>query len=156
MTAVTPNASNHAGLPPKASRFVDVPQLPWETSDLFPGIETKTLLFDPANGQVTVLMRLAPGARVRDHEHVLTEQTYMLEGSLVCGEGECKAGQFVWRPSGSRHEAWAGPQGALFIAMFNIPNRFFRANGRQEDFTGAEWEEKWGPVLARHEEAMFV
>jgi anti-sigma factor ChrR (cupin superfamily) len=69
MSAVTPNAGEHAGLAPLASRFVEVAKLP-------------------------------------DHKHVLIEQTYVLEGSLVCGEGECKAGEFVWRPAGSRHEAW--------------------------------------------------
>ena len=110
MSAVTPNAKNHAGLPPMASRFVQVAALPWEKTR-FAGVEQKTLVFDRETGVVTSLLRFAPGAKLPDHEHVLTEQTYVLEGSLVCGEGECKAGEFVWRPAGSRHEAWAGPQG---------------------------------------------
>ena len=84
-----------------ASRFVQVADLPWEKTR-FPGIETKTLLFERDSGLVTVLMRMAPGARLPDHEHVRIEQTYVLEGSLVCGEGECRAGEFVWRPAGSR------------------------------------------------------
>ena len=34
------------------------------------------------------------------------EQTYLLEGTLICGEGTVTPGNFVWRPAGSRHEAW--------------------------------------------------
>ena len=45
-----------------------------------------------------------------DHEHVLIEQTYVLEGSLVDKAGPDAGlwvgpGEFVWRPAGSRHEA---------------------------------------------------
>jgi hypothetical protein len=75
------------------------------------------------------------------------EQTYVLEGSLMCGEGECKAGEFVWRPAGSRHEAWGGPQGGLMLAIFQIPNKFYEADGRETDQTGADWNQTWGKAL---------
>jgi anti-sigma factor ChrR (cupin superfamily) len=45
------------------------------------------LLLDRQTGLVTALMRLAPGAILPDHEHVKTEQTYMLQGKLVDEEG---------------------------------------------------------------------
>lgn len=156
MSAVTPKAPNHANLPPLASRFVDVSALPWEKSLLHPGVETKTLVVDAASGLLTTLLRMAPGAKLPDHEHVLVEQTFVLEGSLVCGEGVCRAGQFVWRPAGSRHEAWAGPEGGLMLGMFQIPNRFFQANGRVVDFLGNDWEKTWGAAYAQHEEAKFA
>lgn len=146
MSAVTPNAKNHGGLPHMASRFVQVAALPWEKTR-FAGVEQKTLLFDRESGVVTSLLRFAPGAKLPDHEHVLTEQTYVLEGSLVCGEGECKAGEFVWRPAGSRHEAWAGPQGGLMLAMFQIPNKFFESDGRETDVTGQDWNAAWAKAL---------
>jgi len=148
MSAVTPNAKNHAALAPLASRFVEVERLPWE-STRFPGVEMKTLLFERDSGLATVLMRMAPGANLPDHEHVLIEQTYVLEGSLVCGEGECKAGDFVWRPAGSRHVAWAGPGGGLMLAMFQIPNRFFEADGRELDVLGQDWGAVWGNSVFR-------
>jgi anti-sigma factor ChrR (cupin superfamily) len=156
MSAVTPKASNHANLPPLASRFVDIAALPWERSLLHPGVETKTLVVDPASGLLTTLLRMAPGAKLPDHEHVLVEQTYVLAGSLVCGEGVCRAGQFVWRPAGSRHEAWAGPEGGLMLGIFQIPNRFFQADGRIVDFLGNDWEKTWGAAYARQEEAKFA
>ena len=146
MSGSTPNAGKHSQLPPLASRFVEVAALPWEKTR-FPGIETKTLLVDRETGVVTSLLKFAPGARLPDHEHVLIEQTYVLEGSLVCAEGECKAGDFVWRPAGSRHEAWAGPQGGLMLGMFQIPNKFFEADGRETDVTGQDWNTAWSKAL---------
>ncbi|HEY9530704.1 MAG TPA: cupin domain-containing protein, partial [Burkholderiales bacterium] len=92
----------HANLPPLASRFVDIDSLPWEKTR-YPGVEQKTLLVERETGLLTALMRMAPNARLPDHEHVKIEQTYVLEGTLLCGEGVCKAGQFVWRPAGRRH-----------------------------------------------------
>ena len=126
-----------------ASRFLDVEHMPWEKTR-YPGIEQKVLLVDPKTGLFTALMRMAPGAHLPDHEHVKIEQTYIVEGSLVCPEGECHAGQFVWRPAGSRHEAWGGPKGGVFLAIFQQPNKFFAADGRVTDFLGRDWQETWG------------
>ena len=126
-----------------ASRFVDVEHMPWEKT-AYAGIEQKTLLVDRDSGIITALMKMAPGARLPDHEHVKIEQTYVLHGELHCGEGICKAGQFVWRPAGSRHEAWAGPKGGVFLAMFQIPNKFFKPDGRETDFLGNDWHKAWG------------
>lgn len=155
MSAITPNVSSHANLPPLASRFVDVAALPWTASKRVPGCETKTLLVERGSGLLTMLMRMAPGAKLPDHEHVMIEQTWVLEGSLVCGEGECKAGDFVWRPAGSRHEAWAGPQGVLLLGMFQMPNRFFEQDGKVTDFVGNDWEATWGEAHERQQQASF-
>ena len=133
---------------PLASRFVEAGKLPWEKTR-FPGVEMKTLLLDRDTGLLTALMKMAPGAKLPDHEHVLIEQTYVLEGSLVCGEGECKAGEFVWRPAGSRHEAWGGPEGGLMLAIFQVPNRFYETDGRELDPSGADWNAAWGRALFR-------
>ena len=148
MAAITPNAAAHAKLPPMASRFVDVETLPWQKT-IYPGVEAKTLLLERDSGLLTVLLKMAPGAKLPDHEHVLIEQTWVLEGSLECGEGVCRAGQFVWRPAGSRHEAWAGAEGGLMIAMFQIPNRFYEKDGREIDFLGNDWNESWGAAFER-------
>ena len=152
MPGMTPKSTSHANLPPLASRFVNVAALPWEKT-VFPGVEAKTLLVDRASGLLTVLLKMGPGVRLPDHEHVLIEQTYVLSGTLVCGEGTVTPGNFVWRPAGSRHEAWAGPEGNLSIAMFQIPNRFFQADGAVQDFIGNDWDQAWGDALRRHEEA---
>jgi anti-sigma factor ChrR (cupin superfamily) len=151
MGAITPNVAEHAKLPPLASRFVDVAALPWQKT-IYPGVEAKTLLLERSTGVLTVLMKMAPGAKLPDHEHVLIEQTWMLEGRLVCGEGECTPGNFVWRPAGSRHEAWT-PEGGLMLAMFQIPNRFYEKDGREIDFLGNDWKKSWGEACERLETA---
>lgn len=150
-SGMTPNAKSHAGLGPLASRFVRTAELPWEKTR-FPGVETKTLFLDKPHGLVTVLLRMAPGAVLPDHEHVLVEQTYMLEGRLVDKEGpEAGAavgpGDFVWRPAGSRHAAWT-PDGGLMIAVFQIPNKFFEQNGSVLDMLGHDWASQWGRAAA--------
>ena len=139
-TAITPHAK-HDGLTNLASRFVSVTQLPWEETD-FEGITVKTLLVDKETGLLTALMRMAPGTELPDHEHMLIEQTYVLEGHLVCPEGECKEGDYVWRPAGSRHMAWS-PDGGLFLAMFQVPNKFYKADA-ETDMLDQDWDMAWG------------
>ena len=141
MTAMTPGAANHDNLKALNSRFVDVDRLPWEPTQ-FPGIESKTLLVDESTGLMTALMRLSPGARLPDHQHVRIEQTYVLEGHLVDDEGEVTAGNFVWRPAGSRHEAWS-PNGGLMLAVFVKPNRFFHDHGPSTDMLGRAYDQTW-------------
>ena len=64
------------------SRHLKPAEMPWQKLR-FPGCEGKTLLFDPKSGLATLLIRMQPGAELPDHEHVLIEQTYVIEGSLV-------------------------------------------------------------------------
>jgi anti-sigma factor ChrR (cupin superfamily) len=111
-----------ANEPSPASVFLDPPNMPWEPSK-FPGIQTKTLYADES-GMCTLLLKLEPGAVVPLHEHTAIEQTYVLEGRFVDEEGECLPGQFVWRPAGNTHIAWAGPEGAVILGIFLKPNHF--------------------------------
>jgi anti-sigma factor ChrR (cupin superfamily) len=122
MAAVTPELPGQDTLHPFASRFVNVDALPWKPTPC-PGVDMKVLLEDRETGLLTALFRWEPGAVLPLHEHVEIEQTYVLEGSIVDDEGEVKAGNYVWRPSGNRHVARA-PEGALVLAMFLKPNRF--------------------------------
>ena len=150
MPAMTPNAKKHAGLGPKASRAVHIDDLPWEKTR-FEGCEVKTLLVDRDSGLVTVLLKMQPGAVLPDHEHVLIEQTYMIEGRLVDKEGPeaglaVGPGDFVWRPAGSRHSAWT-PEGGLMLAVFQVPNKFFDQSGKIVDMIGQDWDLAWKHAL---------
>jgi anti-sigma factor ChrR (cupin superfamily) len=122
VAATTPHATNHTGLGRVASRYVDVESLPWAPTK-YPGVEVKVLLEDRETGLLTALFRWQPGAVLPLHEHAEIEQTYVLEGSLADDEGEVTAGNFVWRPAGSRHVA-RSPAGALILGVFLKPNRF--------------------------------
>ena len=122
MTAAPPLTKEHASLGPLASRFVEVGALPWKPTPC-EGSEMKVRVEDPDSGLMTALFKWAPGARLSFHEHVALEQTFVLEGSLADDEGTVTAGNYVWRPAGSRHEAWA-PDGALILSVFLKPNVF--------------------------------
>ena len=85
-SAFTPNAKNHETLSPSASRVVHANEMPWEPIN-YPGVFVKTLMIDKQNGQLTVLLKMDPGAELPDHEHALMGQTYVLEGRLVVTQG---------------------------------------------------------------------
>ena len=121
-TATTPFMKGADKLGPLASRYVDVESLPWKPTPCA-GIEMKILVEDSQTGLMTALFRWQPGSELGLHEHVETEQTFVLAGSLVDEEGEVTAGNYVWRPKGSRHIA-RSPGGALVLSMFLRPNIF--------------------------------
>ena len=106
-----------------ASRFIDIESLPWV--DTAPGNQMKVLMHDPETGMLTLITRLAPGARVPYHRHEDLEQTYILEGSLEDDEGACTAGNFVIRPKGSKHSPVA-PNGCTMLVFFMKPTEGLR------------------------------
>lgn len=112
-------------LDPLASRYVDVENMAWEPTP-YPGVDWKILLRDEESGMLTALFRWAPGSELPLHEHVEIEQTFVLEGSIEDEDGEVTAGNYVWRPAGSRHVA-RSPNGALLLGIFQKPNKFLNA-----------------------------
>lgn len=117
----TPNFDDN-GMKSSSTRYLDVDSLPWMET-YYAGIEMKILFKDEQRGVMTALFRWQPGAKLPMHEHTDIEQSFVLEGSLCDFEGECKAGDYAWRPAGSKHDAWS-PNGCLLLAMFLKPNKF--------------------------------
>jgi anti-sigma factor ChrR (cupin superfamily) len=111
--------------PERASHFIKASEMPWEATG-FEKIFMKILYRDD-EGRSTIMFKMEPGAVVPLHEHTALEQTYVLEGALVDDEGDCSAGDFVWRPAGNTHIARA-PNGATIISVFNRPNRFIEGH----------------------------
>ncbi len=126
MVAETPFLKPNAKLGALSSRYLNLEDLPWQETR-FPGVKMKVLVEDKDSGLITGLFRFEPGAKLPDHEHVELEQTWVLEGSLKDDEGEAKAGSFVWRPPGSRHDAYS-PNGCTVLSIFLKPNKFFDKN----------------------------
>jgi anti-sigma factor ChrR (cupin superfamily) len=109
------------------STYLDLGKMDWEPSG-FPGVWNKVLYEEPS-GRRTILTRFEPGAKLPRHRHVGLEQTFILEGSLVDDDGECTAGNFVWRRAGSVHRAWS-PNGCIGIGIFERPNEFLEEPDR--------------------------
>lgn len=112
----------------RGSHYLVLEHMSWQPTR-FPGVETK-LLWQAAEGEAfTAMFRMAPGARLPRHRHTGVEQTFVLEGSLVDDEGECTAGNFVWRDAGSVHSAHA-PNGCVSIGIFQRANQFLEEDAR--------------------------
>jgi anti-sigma factor ChrR (cupin superfamily) len=121
-TTTTPNY-DFGALGAMQSRLVDVEKLAWSPTG-HKGIDIKILMKDDTTGLMTALFRWEPGSVLPDHQHTEIEQTFILEGSLADEDGEVTAGNFVWRPAGSRHVA-RSPKGCLLLGFFLKPNKFF-------------------------------
>lgn len=117
----TPNFDD-SSMSASSTRYLDVNGLPWMDT-YYTGIEMKILFKDQERGVMTALFRWQPGAKLPMHLHTDIEQSYVLEGSLCDFEGECRAGDYAWRPAGSKHDAWS-PDGCLLLAVFFKPNEF--------------------------------
>jgi hypothetical protein len=111
---------------PKPEReFADVRALPWtpvvgsaSAGAGGAGIDEKVLSRDPATGDVTRLLRFAPGVRTTDTiTHDFWEEVYILEGSVVdLGlDRTFTAGMYACRPPGMQHGPYASPVGALLF-----------------------------------------
>ena len=50
-------------------------------------------------------------------------QTWVLEGSFYDHDGICRAGEFVWRHTGSFHQTHSD-EGAVILAIYRKPNVF--------------------------------
>ena len=101
-----------------ASRFVETEQVPW--IEMGQGNKMKVIYHDPVSDMLTILSKLEPGSGIPPHVHEDLEQTFVLEGSLVDDEGECRAGNFVIRAKGSRHAPTA-PKGCTMLVFFLKP-----------------------------------
>ena len=105
--------------------FADVTALPWTAvvgsataGAGGAGIEEKILSRDPVTGDVTRLLRFAPGVRTPDTiAHDFWEEVFILEGSVVdLGlDRTFTAGMYACRPPGMKHGPYASPGGALLF-----------------------------------------
>lgn len=112
---------------PNGSVYVDPEQMEWRPSQ-FPKIQMKVLYRDDAAGEMTVLLKWEPGAVLPFHKHPEIEQSFVLEGSFSDHDGICRAGQYVWRHSGSLHET-RSDEGCTILAIYRKPNIFFNTAG---------------------------
>ena len=112
---------------PDGSTYAKPREMEWKPTQ-FEGISIKVLYEDLAKGEMTCLLKWAPGARLPIHKHPEIEQTWVLEGSFYDHEGIARAGEFVWRKPGSVHET-RSDEGAVILAVYRKPNVFQKTRG---------------------------
>jgi len=82
------------------------------------GVEEKILSHDPDTGDVTRLLRFAPGLETTETiAHDFWEEVWILEGSIIdVGLGRTfVAGMYACRPPGMPHGPYRCPTGALLF-----------------------------------------
>ena len=78
-----------------------------------PGVDIRLL-----HKQRTMLVRLAPGARVPVHHHDLSEQCLVIEGTVTDGETTVSAGDYVFMPAGTTHSELWSETGCTFLIAY--------------------------------------
>jgi anti-sigma factor ChrR (cupin superfamily) len=87
------------------------------------GMAWRNISRDAETGLGSFLLRMAPGARSRPHEHVAIEEFYVIEGELVDFDGSVfRAGDFVSFRAGSVHCSWS-PRGCVLVVFLRAINR---------------------------------
>ena len=112
---------------PNASTYINPADMDWQPSQ-FEGIQIKVLYEDKAKGEMTCLLKWAPGARLPFHKHPEIEQSFVLEGSFSDHDGIARAGEYVWRTANSQHETYS-EEGCVILAIYRKPNMFRNGSG---------------------------
>jgi hypothetical protein len=80
---------------------------PWSEPDweqVAPGLECKLLAIDTERHRVSMLVRLAPGARYPAHTHAGVEELHLLDGELWIDERKLFAGDYYCGAPGTADE----------------------------------------------------
>ena len=88
----------------------------WEDTDI-PGFRTKLLSRGPHPGCEVMLIALAPGAKVPDHDHTGTEEIYMLSGHLHTEGHMTGPGDFLRAEAGTHHHEVVSPDGCMALLI---------------------------------------
>ena len=107
---------------PNASTYVKPQDMAWEDTR-FEGIQIKVLYHDKEKGEMTCMLKWAPGATLPFHRHPELEQSYVIEGSFSDHDGTCSAGEYVWRKPNSKHQTYS-EEGCVILAVYRKPNLF--------------------------------
>ncbi len=93
--------------------YVDSKALEWEETR--PNVRQKVLFQNPATGQKTLLIQLAPGYEAPPQQpHEWGEYVYILEGTFIDHNQASPAGTYIHNAPGSVHQP-KSPDGCTFI-----------------------------------------
>ena len=83
----------------------------------YPGVTIKPVYRHPVTGEVTQLIRMAPGARIPPHYHSADEQCLVVEGDIRMGASVLRAGDFSWAKKDSEHHVLTSEEGCLLLIV---------------------------------------
>ncbi|MCK5831363.1 MAG: cupin domain-containing protein [Methylococcales bacterium] len=86
---------------------------------LLPGIEKKILSNYEEGKLQSYLLRMAPGSSLPSHDHIVDEESIMLEGEATICDIHLSAGDYHFAPKGSKHGEVFSQNGCLvFVKTF--------------------------------------
>ena len=112
----SPSPMGRDRLPPSGERVVERDLATGWKETRHPGVAIRFLRTDAETGDVTALIRMAPGCSYPPHRHNGVEEIYVVQGGYRDKWGEHLAGQYVCNPAGSAHHpiAISGQDCVLF------------------------------------------
>ena len=96
---------------PPVGKLVRPGDTPWESP--MPGVDIRPLL-----GKQTMLVRMAPGTVLPEHDHEFGEQCLVLEGSIRSENVTAHAGDFTYMPAGTSHPPLYSDTGCLLLITY--------------------------------------
>jgi quercetin dioxygenase-like cupin family protein len=82
-------------------------------------VKKKILSEHAESGLHSYLLRMEPGSVIPPHDHIVDEESIMLEGDAMIGELPLLAGDYHFAPKGSKHEMVRSQSGCLvFVRTF--------------------------------------
>ncbi len=104
------------------TELVPPPAPQWREPDweqVAPGIECKLLATDGERHRVSMLVRLAPGARYPAHTHAGVEELHLLDGELWIDERKLLPGDYNYGPPGASDERVWSETGCTCVLITN-------------------------------------
>lgn len=93
--------------------YVDSAAIEWQQTK--PSVRQKVLFQNPATGQKTLLVQLAPGYQAEPQQpHQCGEYLYILEGTFVDHNQASGPGTYIHNAPGSVHQP-TSPEGCTFL-----------------------------------------
>ena len=116
--AATPQLHRQTAETPVSKGYSYLPNSPegWVNTGI-PGFRTKLLSSGPHPGYEVMLIELAPGAKVPDHDHSGTEEIYMLAGHMHTEGQVMGPGDFVHADAGTHHREVVSPDGCVALLI---------------------------------------
>lgn len=100
-------------LPPPGTTTVRAGTRPW--IELAPGVTVNLLRMDTEADNMTVYVRMQPGAVYAAHRHTQSEECLVIEGEIFIGGHSLRAGDMHFAASGTEHAEITSPGGALML-----------------------------------------
>lgn len=100
---------------PQNSRTVRADEGRWLR--VLDGVTVKQLSVDEARGTATILMSLAPGARVPGHDHRGPEDSFVISGSCHIGPTFLRQGDFHHADGGTHHAEIVSDEGCVLLLV---------------------------------------